>query len=49
MFMRTFNGVSANVDFSWTINKALDDSIPVFRANGKIRAGWREPRNRPAG
>jgi predicted dehydrogenase len=49
MFMRTFNGVGANVDFSWTINKALDDSMRVFRTNGKIRAAWRESRNWLAG
>jgi len=49
MFMRTFNGVRSNVDFSRTINKALDAYIRVFRAKGKIRAGWRESRNRPAG
>jgi len=49
MFMRTFNGVRAHVDFSWTINKALDDCIRDFRTKGNIRAGWRESRNWPAG
>ncbi len=49
MSIRTFNGVGANVDFSWTINKALDDDIRVFRTNGRIQAGWREARYRPAG
>jgi len=49
MLIRTFNGVGADVDFSWTINKALDDDIRVFRTNGKIQAGWREAHYRPAG
>jgi len=47
--MRTFNGVCANVDFSWTINKALDDYIRVFRTNGKVQAGLRESRYQPPG
>jgi len=49
MSMRTFNGVCANVDFSWTINKALDDYIRVFRTNGKVQAGLRESRYQPPG
>ncbi len=42
MFMRTADGICANVDLSWTINKELDDYIRVFGTNGVIRVGWRE-------
>jgi predicted dehydrogenase len=46
MFMRTVDGVSANVDLSWSINKELDDYIRVFGTNGTIQVGWRESRYR---
>jgi predicted dehydrogenase len=46
MFMRTADGVSANVDLSWSINKELDDYIRIFGTNGTVRVGWRESRYR---
>ncbi len=46
LFLRTVDGVIANVDLSWTVNKELDWYIRVYGSHGAIQVGWRESRYR---
>lgn len=49
LFARTENGVDANVDLSWSIDKSLADFVRVYGTAGDIRLGWRESAWRTTG
>lgn len=46
LFMRTESGADANVDLSWTINKARDTYIRVYGSHGIVQVGWGQSRYR---
>jgi predicted dehydrogenase len=42
LLARTKEGVVANVDLTWSINKELPYFISVYGTNGTLHVGWRE-------
>lgn len=49
MFIRSADGVMANVDLSWSLNKELPSYIDIYGSHGTVRVGWKESRYRQAG
>lgn len=49
IFIRTVDGVMANVDLSWSLSKELPTYIDVYGARGTVRVGWKESRYRRVG
>jgi predicted dehydrogenase len=47
MFVRTSEGVLANVDLSWSLNKELPTYLDIYGSNGTVRVGWAESKYRP--
>ena len=46
MFIRSADGVMANVDLSWSLNKELPSYIDIYGSHGTVRVGWKESRYR---
>jgi predicted dehydrogenase len=42
IFIRTVDGVMANIDLSWSLNKGSATYIDVYGARGTVRVGWKE-------
>ena len=49
IFIRTVDGVMANVDLSWSLNKESPTYIDVYGARGTVRVGWQESSYRRVG
>ncbi|HTP26634.1 MAG TPA: Gfo/Idh/MocA family oxidoreductase [Anaeromyxobacteraceae bacterium] len=46
LFVRSVEGVVANVDLSWTLHKERDSYIDVYGSSGVLRVGWKESKHR---
>lgn len=46
LFARTDEGVLANVDLSWSLNKEQKSYIDIYGTNGAVRIGWQESKYR---
>jgi predicted dehydrogenase len=47
VFLRTREGVLANVDLSWSVNKELPTFLDIYGSEGTLRVGWSESKHRP--
>lgn len=46
LFVRSANGVTGQIDLTWSINKELDWFLSIFGSNGTIQVGWKESKYR---
>lgn len=46
MFLKSYDGVRATVDLSWSLNKEREWFLEVYGSNGTIQVGWNRSRYR---